>query len=235
MPSNNIIGNGFIANNFLKINKLIKKSGYLIYSAGISNSQEISKKEFSREIKLFRKFTKKNNLRNLIFISTADINNNLKKKDKYIKNKIIIERLIKKNFSNYIIIRLPQIIGKSNNKKTLINYFFDCIKKNKKIKVYKDIKRNILDIDDVIKALKIIIFDKKINKKIITLCNKYYIKPIEIIKIIEKKLKKKAIIEFKQSNRQNWSIKNKLSVKLFKKAKVKFDKNYLSNKINKYF
>ena len=87
MPSNNIIGNGFIANNFLKINKLIKKSGYLIYSAGISNSQEISKKEFSREIKLFRKFTKKNNLKNLIFISTADINNNLKKKTNILKIK----------------------------------------------------------------------------------------------------------------------------------------------------
>ena len=54
-------------------------------------------------------------------------------------------------------------------------------------------KRNILDIDDVIKMIKVIIMNKKIRKKTITLSNKHFIKPIEIVKILEKKLQKKRI------------------------------------------
>lgn len=235
MKTYNIIGKGFIAKSFFKINKIIKKSNYIIYAAGISNSKTNSKKALFKEIKLFKKFTNKNYFKKLVFISTADINNNLKKKDSYIKNKIKIENIIKKRFSNYIILRLPQIIGNSKNKNTLINYFYQNIRKGKYITVYSNIKRNVLDIDDVIKVLKILLFDKKIKKKTLTISNKYSFEPIDLVKIIEKKLNKKAKIQLKKGIKQKWRINNMSSTILFNKANVSFDKNYLLNKINKYF
>lgn len=235
MILNTIIGDGFLAKNFSKIKTHIKKSNYLIFAAGISDSKTNSKYKLKREIRIFKKFTNKNYLKNIVYISTADINNNLKKKDLYVKNKIIIENLIKKRFKNYIILRLPQIIGNSKNKKTLINYFFQSIKKGKKILVYNNVRRNVLDIDDVIKVLKIIIFDKKMKRKTITLANRHSFQPLDLIKILEKKLNKKANIKFAKKVKQRWQINNNTSAILFKKAKVSFDKNYLYKKINKYF
>ena len=61
-------------------------------------------------------------------------------------------------------------------------------------------KRNILDIDDVIKMIKVIIMNKKIRKKTITLSNKHFIKPIEIVKILEKNFKKSELL-FKENKK----------------------------------
>ena len=233
--SKNIVGKGFIATNLGKIKNLIKKNKYIIYAAGISNSKIKSKKELEKELNLFKVFSKQNISKKIIYISTADVTHNLTNKSKYVQNKIIIEKQIKKKFKHYIIIRLPQIIGKSKNKKTLINYFYFKIKYNEKLSIMKEYKRNILDIDDVLKDLKIILLNKKIKNKIITLSNKYFIKPIDIVKTFEKKLSKKANYSFKNSPKQNWNLNYKTNSIYFKKANVKFHNNYLAKKINKYY
>lgn len=233
--SKNIVGRGFIGKNLFKIKRSLYKTKYTIYAAGISNSKIKSKKELKKEIIKFKLFIKKNFWKKIIYISTADVLHNLKNKSPYVKNKIIIENLIKKNFNHYLIIRLPQIIGKTNSNKTLINFIFLKIKNDKKIVLIKEFRRNILDIDDVVKAIKIIISDRKLKNKVITLSNKYFAKPIEIVKIFEKKLNKKANYVFKSLPKQNWPLNYKKNSKFFKKANVRFNRNYLSKKINKYY
>ena len=233
--SKNIIGKGFIAKNLFRINSLIIKSKYTIYAAGISNSKIKSQKELSREVNMFKKFFIKNKNKKIIYISTADATNNLKNKSKYVKNKIKIEKFIIKESKNYLILRIPQIIGESKNKNILINYFYYCIKNRKKIELLGNVRRNVLDIDDVIKMIKIIILNSKINNKIITLSNKFFIKPIEIVKIFEKKLKKKAIFYIKKSKKYQWNLNFKKNVIYFRKAKINFHNKYLINAINKYY
>ena len=124
----NIIGRGFLGNNFIKIHNVLKKKNYIIYAAGISNSKIKSRNDLKREVNYFKSFSIENSSKKIIYISTADINNNLTKKSKYVKNKIKIEKIIKKIFKHYVIVRLPQIIGKS--KTVLIIIFF--LKKQKK-------------------------------------------------------------------------------------------------------
>ena len=136
---------------------------------------------------------------------------------------------------NFIILRIPQLIGKSSNKNTLINFFYNKIKEKKKIIVFKNVKRNILDIDDVIKMIQVIIMNKKVNKKIITLSNKNFIKPIEIIKILEKKLKKKANYILIKTKKQNWKLNFNQNIVYFKNAKINFSKDYLVKAVKKYY
>lgn len=236
MPfSKNIIGKGFIAKSLFKIVHYIRQSGYIVYAAGISNSQIKSENQLRREINLFEKFRKAYSKKKIIYISTADVTNNLKNKSKYVRNKVKIEKIIKKNFKNYLIIRIPQIIGKSSNKKTLINFFYNRINDNKKIKIFVNVYRNILDIDDVIKMVKVIINNKKIKKKVITLSNKYSLKPIQIIKILEKKLKKKANYHLLKTKKQKWDLSFNKNIKYFEKAKINFNKKYFIQAINKYY
>ena len=236
MPfSKNIVGRGFIAKNLYKIISAIQKSDYIIYAAGISNSREKSNTKLKKEINLFKKFIDKNQNNKIAYISTADVTNNLKKRSRYVKNKIKIEKLIQKYFKKYIIIRLPQIIGKSKNKNTLINFFNDKIKKGKKIELLNNVKRNLLDINDVLKMIKTILINKKTERKIIILSNKYSLKPIEIIKILELKQRKKAKYYFKKTNKQIWNLNFNKNLKYFDKAKIKFDKDYFKKVINKYY
>ena len=221
--------------NLFKINNTLNRAGLIIYAAGISNSQTKSNKQFHREIRLFKNFTKKNYKSKILYISTADVTNNLKNKTKYVKNKIKIEKIIKSNFNHFIIIRIPQLIGKSRNKNTLINFFYNRIKKQKKIIILSNVKRNILDIDDVIKMIKVIIMNKKIRKKTITLSNKHFIKPIEIVKILEKKLQKKANYSLKRTKKQDWRLNFHQNIGYFKNAKINFNKDYLIKAVKKYY
>ena len=190
----------------------------------------------NKRYQIFKKnFTKKNYKNKIMYISTADVSNNLKNRTKYVKNKIKIEKIIKKNFNHFIILRIPQLIGKSSNKNTLINFFYNKIKEKKKIIVFKNVKRNILDIDDVIKMIQVIIMNKKVNKKIITLSNKNFIKPIEIIKILEKRLKKNANYILIKTKKQNWKLNFNQNIVYFKNAKINFSKDYLVKAVKKYY
>ncbi len=235
MGNKNIVGKGFIGKNFNKIKKELKKTNYIIYAAGISHSKTKSKKELNRELNSFISFSKKNYFKKIIYISTADVTNNIVNKSLYVKNKIKIETLIKKKFKNYIILRLPQIIGKNRNMNTLINFFYFNIKKNKPLILIKNFKRNVLDIDDVLKVTKIIVKNKKLKNKIVTLSNKFSVQPIDIVRIFEKKMSKLVNYKFKKIRKQIWSLNHEKNAHYFKRANIRFNRNYLSKAIDKYY
>ena len=52
----------------------------------------------------------------MVYISTCSINDFSRNKSKYVKNKIIIENIIKRKMNDYIIVRLPEVVGYSNNR-----------------------------------------------------------------------------------------------------------------------
>ena len=99
--------------------------------------------------------------------------------------------------------------------------------KNKPFKVFKNSHRNLLDIDDAIKnCIKIIEINKNKNN-IINLLNKKFDKPLQIVKHLEKILKKKAIYQFNNSKVNKWNLKNNY----FFYSK----KNYLIKTLKKYY
>ncbi len=221
-----IIGSGFIATKFKKYLKFIKKNNIVIYAAGISNSLEINTVKLNREIFQIQSFLKKNN-RRIIYISTYSINDKSRLKKYYVRNKIKIEKIIVRNSSNYLIIRLPEIIGKSNNPYTITNFFYNNIKNQKFFSVHKNSRRNLLDVNDAINnCIKIIRFNHKKNK-IINLLNRRFCTPLTIVNNFEKILSKKAIYELKDIKINKWSLKNNYF--------VNFDKNYLFKTLKKYY
>ena len=221
-----VIGNGFIAKKFKKYLKFIKKNNVIVYAAGISNSLERNKNNLNKEINRLKKILD-NNKKKIIYISTYSVNDNSRKKKPYVKNKIKIEKIIKKISKEYLIIRLPEIIGRNKNPKTLTNFFYNNIIANKKFIVHKNVQRNLLDIDDAIKkCIKIIIINKNKNKKI-NILNKNFYTPLQIVKNFEKILSKKAFYNF------NIIKKNKLSLK--NNYFVNSSKNYLLKILKKHY
>ena len=61
-----------------------------------------------------------------------------------------MEKLISKHSKDYIIFRVPQLIGNSGNSNNLVNYLVGRIKTGKSFEVYGGIKRAILDVEDLV-------------------------------------------------------------------------------------
>ena len=221
-----VIGSGFIAKKFKKYIKFIKKNNVIVYAAGISNSLERNKKNLSKEIKKLKKFLD-NNRKKIIYISTYSVNDNSRISKPYVKNKIKIEKIIQKISKEYLIIRLPEIIGRNKNPKTLTNFFFNNIIANKEFIVHKNVQRNLLDIDDAIKkCIKIIIINKNKNKKI-NILNKNFYTPLQIVENFEKILSKKALYSFSIIKKNKLILKNNYF--------VNSSKNYLFKTLRRHY
>ena len=233
-----IIGSGFIAKNFKKKFILIKKYRIAIYASGVSNSKSTSKNNFLRERKKIISYKNKINSMIFIYISTCSIFDPSRKNTAYIKHKLNMENVVKKNFNKFVIVRFPEVVGFNNNKNNLINFFYQKIINNNKFTLWVNSKRNIIDIDDAVKLC--LNFIKKIKnyKKIklkINIANTMYVSVLSIVNIIEKLTLKKAIYDKIAFGNLHWKIRPLISKRIIQMSSVVFNKYYLEKVLRKYY
>ena len=170
--SNIIIGTGFIAKNFNNYKEELKKLNICLYAAGVSNSQikdgDLLIKERKRLLDFSRQFNQK---KKLVYVSTCSVLDPSRKNNPYIKNKLQIENMIQKKFNKFLIIRFPEVVGKNDNKTTLANFLYHKIKNRKKFYIWKQAKRNIIDIQDIVLITMSFLKDKNLNNKKINIAN----------------------------------------------------------------
>lgn len=104
-----IVGHGDIAS------VLKDREGFLFFASGVSNSQCTDEEEYKREIKLLLE----QDIRlHLVYISTLAV---FYSDTRYTQHKLQIERIIKRRFPKYTILRIGNITW-GTNPHTLINY-----------------------------------------------------------------------------------------------------------------
>jgi nucleoside-diphosphate-sugar epimerase len=159
-----VIGNGLMAKAFESYSE---NKDVIIFASGVSNSS-ISANEisFQREENLLSEYLKFQD-KKFIYFSTCSISDN-SKKTPYIEHKIRMENIIKQNHSNYLIFRLPLVIGHSDNKNTFFNNIKSKILLNQTITVFENLNRYIIDVDDLSNLLPIFINSDK--NKVINVC-----------------------------------------------------------------
>ena len=197
-----IIGNGLLAKGF--INSNINHDDFIIFCSGVSNSKEMNYDNFNREKELVIKtITENKNLKFIYFSSilTGVSNNN------YYNHKIDVENLIKKESNNYIIFRVPQIIGNIGNKNNLFNFLKESILNDEEINIFENVKRALLDIDDLIDIVNYC--KDKVNSEIINISYIEKISVLELVGIISNYLNKIPKIKtIFNKTVDNWDIKN---------------------------
>ena len=223
-----VVGNGLIAKAF---KSYLEKDDVIIFASGVSNSS-ISEEEslsFQREKDLINEYLKYGD-KKLIYFSTCSISDN-SKVTPYIKHKIEMEKLIESNHNNYLIFRLPIVIGISDNNNTFFNNIKSKILRNEIITIYKNISRYIIDVDDLSNILPTFIESDK--NRIINVCfnNKEFV--FNIIETMENILSKKCDKIFKDIG-YNSDIDNEYFVSKLESINYKFDINYNANLLKKY-
>ena len=189
-----VIGNGLIAKGF---EAYINNDNFLLFASGVSNSKEINFNEFDRELNLIKFHINNNKEKKFIYFSTCSIYDTELQNTLYVNHKLSIEKYISDNCENFIIFRLPNVVGNIGNENTFFNYFKNCILENREIIIHNDATRYLIDILDLKTLLPIFIESKDIKNKTINVAFNNKMSVLDIVNIFENILKlntKKKII-----------------------------------------
>ena len=221
-----IVGKGLIASGFHSSKK--DYTNYVIFASGVSNSKETNNSEYNREKELLLKIINDNKQLKIIYFSSVLVN---KTKNKYYQNKLDIENIIKSNSDNYIIFRIPQVIGNNGNPENLVNYIKNSIISETEITIDKNIERSLLDVDDLVT---IVDYCKdKVSCEILTISEVKKIKVFTLCNLIGKILNKKPILKIVDNvEYENWSVKNS---KIINESIINIDKLTYNEKLLKKY
>lgn len=180
-----VIGRGLIAKAFEQYQT---NEEVIIFASGVSNSKCTNEDEFNRELNLINEHRNNNKL--FIYFSTISIFDPSLKQRAYVKHKLACEKLITEHFNNYLICRLPNVVGPSNNPNTMINYFTSCIKNNQKIEIQKNAYRYLIHIDDVFNAVHHFLSKNEQENEIVNISHSQPFSVSNIVTELQKKLNK---------------------------------------------
>jgi nucleoside-diphosphate-sugar epimerase len=156
-----IVGNGLVANSIRELDEEYLET--IFFASGVSNSVNPKEKDFEREKKLLSSFYENKN--KLVYFSTCSVfDKTLLGNSNYVSHKLEMEKLIKIYFKNYIILRLPTLVGKTKNPNTLFNYFLNKLRLNEDISIYKNSNRFLFDAIHLSSVIRLFLEEKNLNQ-----------------------------------------------------------------------
>lgn len=224
-----IIGNGLIAN---ALSSFRENQDILLFASGVSDSSETREVVFQREYNLIEDTLNKYTSLRFIYISTCSIYDDSLKHSPYLHHKLAIEKKIQETHADYLILRLPNMVGQGGNPKTMVNYFVHAIRNNQKIQIQKSAFRNLLDCEDLESALQAIL-NNTFHNEIINIANPINYRVSDIVYTIENYLNKKADIEWIEGGGEYEITLEKTGDILFSLRKD-YGLNYLTEMLKKY-
>ena len=168
----------------------------ILFASGVSNSGEQSDNNYQREIDLVKLYLGKIiQPASFVYFSTSSIFDPSKAMNPYILHKLKIEALIKNSSVNYLIVRLPNLVGYSDNPNTLTNYFADSIRLNRPIILKSQAIRHLIDAKDLAAILCDIKSKFGTDKIVVNVETSNPLRAEQILVMIENGMNKKAIIQ----------------------------------------
>lgn len=203
----------------------------LIFASGVSNSKETSLEAFSREKNLLINTINKLENQKIVYFSTCSMYDTYFENNAYTKHKLEMENIIKSSCKNYIIFRLPQVLG-LNNKYQLMGFLYEKIVSKQVFELY-DIERNIIDIEDIKVIVNYILEHKLFKNRTINIANSKNIKVIDLVKKMEKIYNLKAdYIIVKKDGEFNIDTSD---IDLIIKEFNLFEDSYIEKRLRNYY
>lgn len=180
-----IHGTGMIAKAFKDLNF----PNVALFAAGVSYSGCIDEKEYEREKIELESFINKNQGKLVLYFSSFVA---LSGANMYAIHKQKMENLIKILSSNYLIIRLPQVAGRTSNN-TLLASFVRKVVNGETIEIHSNATRRLIFIDDIVRIVSKLIL-MNVKNDVINIAPEKSISPHEIVRLINKELGTQANI-----------------------------------------
>lgn len=178
-----VIGDGAIANRFASYGLLSK---YLVYAGNIHNSTvtdaiEISKEEDSIKAAL----AALNDAVTFVYFSSCSIEDVTQASSPYVVHKKRMEQLIQTSASNYLIFRLPQVLGLTSSEGGLADGLVRAITQGDLFELWRDASRNFIDLDDVYSIVHALLESKTYSNRIINIASPCATPVSELVEVLE--------------------------------------------------
>jgi nucleoside-diphosphate-sugar epimerase len=225
-----IIGSGLLARAFASLFSGSRES--CVYAAGVSNSNCSDQREFDRERDRLMIAMEQHRLVDLfLYFGTCSANGSLD--SPYVQHKIKMEKIVSEH-PQYLILRLPQTAGKTENPHTLLNYIFTRIIRSERFQIWKNARRNIIDVDDVVRIAVGLALEEGVRRECINVANFSDYSMGDVVAKIEKVVGKKSIFDSLDKG-ETYPINTQRIYKIARRCGVDFGPYYLESVIRKYY
>jgi hypothetical protein len=227
-----IIGSGLIALAFAA--RFANEKSICVYAAGVSNSTSDNSAAFERErSRLAAALDKYFDSDAFVYFGTCSANDLSPNKSAYVCHKLRMEEMVRTH-PRYLIIRLPQVVGLTANAHTLVNFLFERIEKGDPFKVWAYARRNLIDIDDVVRLTTYFLLNEGARCETINIANVRDIGVIELVGLVSKIIGKDPVIEIIEK-RDDQLIDVDRVRSVASAAGVNFDQDYIERILLKYY
>lgn len=227
-----IIGSGLLARAF----SLAFSQGddVCIYAAGVSNSACTDEHEFAREReRLSAALQQAKTTDVFVYFGTCSVADPEAQKTPYVKHKLAMEALVVQH-PRHLILRLPQVAGRTPNPHTLLNYLYARISRSESFQLWRNARRNIIDVDDVAAVARRLIADPADRNVTLNIANPASYPLPDIVRAMEKVTGKQAVCEIVDRG-TGYPIDVSPILPLLGDAGVKFGPDYLERVLDKYY
>ena len=180
-----IIGNGMLASAFDR--GALCELEALVFASGVSNSSEVDPRAFERErVLLEQVLDAMPNGRRLVYFGTTSVDDPDRAATPYVQHKLAMEARVKSR-PGHVILRLPQVVGRTQNRHTLTNHLARRIRGGLVVDVWLRATRNLLDVDAVA-ALTLVLLGRAHEDMTATLCSPEAVTILELVHMLERAL-----------------------------------------------
>lgn len=227
-----VIGKGVIANRFIDYSF---QSQYLIF-AGCVNDSGVTDTNFIKdeEAAVSAALEAAHDDLTFVYFSSCSILDPDAGQSLYVQHKIRMERLIQASTNKFYIFRLPQLFALSDISSSLVNYLVDAVSNQKHFELWKNAKRNLIDIDDVHDIVDEVLRRNIVANKIINVSSPYQTSVLQLVNCIERYFGLEATYTLHNKG-SNYEIDVSEIGPVLRDLKIDFGAEYITKSLQKYF
>lgn len=227
-----IIGSGLIAHAFRPF--YARSEGICLYAAGVSNSGCTDQQEFAREReRLTSALQQAQQTDAFVYFGTCSVADPEVRDTPYVQHKLAMEQLVAAH-PGHLILRLPQVAGITPNPHTLLNFLYAHIARSEAFQLWRNARRDIIDVDDVAAIARQLIDDPAARRITVNIACPENYAMTDIVAAMERVVGKRAIYKLVDRG-TGYQIDTRDIQPLLDKAGVQFGAGYLDRVIGKYY
>jgi nucleoside-diphosphate-sugar epimerase len=224
-----IIGSGLLARAFAP--RFHDVQGVTLFASGVSNSQESSPHAFERERELLQTAIEAGPAR-LVYFGSCNVANPAQL-SAYFEHKRAMELLVTATQGG-LVLRLPQVVGHTQNPHTLTNFLRDRIVADEPFTIWTRARRNLIDIDDVVAIGTWLITYAPADERCVSIATPHSLSMPQIVRIFENTLGRKArVIEEDRGDQMHVDISRASQVA--DSLGLNMNEGYTESLIRKYY
>ena len=224
-----IVGSGMLAKAFAQ--RFAEDTRVIVFASGVSNSSETRDEVFARERRLLWE-TLRSSIP-LLYFSSCGVGIASERHRAYIAHKAQMEGLVLETQGGRVI-RLPQVVGRTDNPNTLTNFLRNRILAGELVELWTRAERNLIDLDDVVSISTDLLDDWPEGVRVVDVAAPTSVPMREIVAAMEDALGKRAVISEIDAGDQ-LPVDATHTLRVAPGLGIEFDAGYTARLLRKYY